>query len=333
MRLEELLFWFDLLPEKETESFMETSGVLGMISEIKEIPEYADKVLSIDQAFSLPPYVPYIGIGSSYYAPLALQLAGYPVNAYPASEFYHVNQGKSFPQGVLISQSGRSSEVLWCSQLFRDYIVLTNDEGSPLAVNVNCSKKLLLHAGKEEYSSSKTYINTLLVLLRGFQSDIQPMLAFLREYMVEAEKKGREMADFIYEKHVKGTLRGIFILGAGCSAATALQASLICSESTRIVFTGIPLAWYDHGYKETAEGSVVIFIAPELENDARRAEKIAGLIRKSGGYAYFTNPLPDGLFRPVLEIISFNFLASYLSEYLGRKGFFTIGSKVTENEL
>jgi glucosamine--fructose-6-phosphate aminotransferase (isomerizing) len=312
---------------------MEKDGVHGMISEIKEIPEYAEKVLTTEELFSLPPHVPYIGIGSSYYAPLAMQLAGYPVNAYPASEFYHVNQGKSFPHGVLISQSGKSSEVLWCSKLFREYIAVTNEGESPLAMNANCSEKLLMHAGREEFSSSKTYVNTLLVLLRGFQSDIHPLVAFLRDYMAEAERTGREMAAFVHEKQTKGVLRGIFILGAGCSTATALQASLICSESTRMVFTGMPLAWYDHGYKETAEGSVVLFIAPESETDARRAEKIAGLVGKSGGYPYFTKPLPGGLFKPVLEIIPFNFLAVYLAEYLGRKDFFTIGSKVTENDL
>lgn len=312
---------------------MEKDRVHDMISEIKEIPKYAEKVLSIEQVISLPSCVPYIGIGSSYYVPLAMQLAGYPVNAYPASEFYHVNQGKSFPLGVIISQSGKSSEALWCSKFFREYIAVTNEGESPLAKSINCSNTLLINAGKEEFSSSKTYINTLLVLLRGFQSDIQPLVAFLRGYMEEAERTGREMAAFIHEKISKKSLKGIFVLGAGCSVATALQASLICSESTRMVFTGMPLAWYDHGYKETAEGSVVIFIVPEARTDARRAEKIAGLIRKSGGYPYFTNFLPQGLFRPVLEIIPFNFLAIYLAECLGRKDFFIIGNKITENDL
>ncbi|NMB70735.1 MAG: hypothetical protein GYA22_01115 [Bacteroidales bacterium] len=312
---------------------MTKEGFRSMISEIKEIPQYAEKILLADPEYYLPPRVPYIGIGSSYFAPLALQLAGYPVYAFPASEFFHVHQGNSFPMGVLVSQSGKSSEVLWCSKLFREYIALTNEGGSSLAGNANCSKKLLIHAGKEEFSSSKTYINTLLVLLRGFQYDIGPLVNFIRGYMPEAEKAGRELTDFISEKYAKGSLKGIFILGAGCATATALQASLICSESTRLVFTGMPLAWYDHGYKETAENTAVIFIAPDSKTDVRRSEKIADMVRKAGGYPYFTRTLPGGMFRPVLEIIPFNFLAAYLSEYLGRNDFFTIGGKVTETDL
>jgi glucosamine--fructose-6-phosphate aminotransferase (isomerizing) len=41
-----------------------------------------------------------------------------------------------------------------------------------------------------------------------------------------------------------------------------MQAGLIMSECTTLCFTGVPMAQYDHGHKETAKDSVVFKLSP-----------------------------------------------------------------------
>lgn len=43
----------------------------------------------------------------------------------------------------------------------------------------------------------------------------------------------------------------MYIIGSGPNIATALQAALILSESTKLNFTGIPIAQYDPGFELT----------------------------------------------------------------------------------
>jgi len=108
-------------------------------------------------------------MGSSYYTCLTLKYAGKNIKPEIASEYFnYISPGKVSPLGVLISQSGESSETLWCRELFKEYVAITNEPDSSLAKATNVMEVIPLLAGREKYSSTTTYINTLVVLYKGF---------------------------------------------------------------------------------------------------------------------------------------------------------------------
>src|SRR5690242_17501876 len=132
-----------------------------MLSEIMEIPERAKELWKHAGAFTLPLQVPYLGMGSSYFAPLAFKYMGIDIYPEIASEYYtYLKTTKKHPHAVILSQSGRSSEALWCSSLFEKYTAITNDVTSALADGKNARPVISIMAGEELNSSSKTYTNT-----------------------------------------------------------------------------------------------------------------------------------------------------------------------------
>jgi len=91
-----------------------------MINEISQIPKAAYRCYQALKGAKLPLRVPYLGMGSSCFAALALKHQGVDIQAELASEyFYSISAINKKPLGVLISQSGKSSEVLWCRQLLK----------------------------------------------------------------------------------------------------------------------------------------------------------------------------------------------------------------------
>ena len=96
------------------------------------------------------------------------------INFFPekaAEYFNYLLKYKEPDKGVLISQSGHSSETIWCADYFKSFTAIVNDENSPLGNHQNCTKKVLLYSGVEDHIATKTYINTLLVLYLGFGFD------------------------------------------------------------------------------------------------------------------------------------------------------------------
>ena len=97
-----------------------------MYEEIEEIPEKAYEILGLP-INPLPLQVPYLGMGSSYFAPLAFKYMGIEIQPEIASEYFnYLSFHKKKPLGVILSQSGKSSEALWCTQLFEQYIAISN---------------------------------------------------------------------------------------------------------------------------------------------------------------------------------------------------------------
>ena len=187
-----------------------------MIHEIKQIPEKAEKVYYSTRNIQLPLHVPYLGMGSSYFATLAPYYLGIPIEPYSASEYFQYLSGKRIKDiGVLISQSGRSSEVLWCRELFRKFYVITNELKSPLCVTTKLERVFPLMAGKEEYSSTKTYMNTLITLYNGLKIDPYDAVNMLESKMESYEKWGMETAESIYDMIEKDRYKGAYIIGNG----------------------------------------------------------------------------------------------------------------------
>jgi glucosamine--fructose-6-phosphate aminotransferase (isomerizing) len=302
-----------------------------LLKEIHEIPEKAEICYNNTKNLVLPFRVPYIGMGSSYYAALTLKYQGFQVQPDIASEYYHyLSHNKKVPLGVLISQSGRSSETLWCRELFERYIAITNYDESPLATSPNIEKKILLMAGDEEGSSTKTYINTLITLYNGCGMDTRHAVTALRENSAIYEAWGKTTADRLYELIQRKALTGFYIIANGMNIPTAYHGSIILSESTKIPFQAMAVSQYDHGPKETAEKS---FVIPILTNGPAndRTKKLINKIIEAGAH---TAPLEQlnmqEKFSPITATMALSYLMYFLSTKLGIQKTFVVGNKVTE---
>jgi glucosamine--fructose-6-phosphate aminotransferase (isomerizing) len=302
-----------------------------MLSEILEMPVKANHFLENSSSYTLPTGVPYIGMGSSYFAPLAFKYMGIDIYPEIASEYYnYLYKGGKVPVGVLLSQSGKSSEVLWCSELFEEYIAISNYVDSPLCNRASVSNIIPLLAGEEKYSSSKTYINTLLALFKGFGIDAKKAVNLLAEKMDAYQEQGRILADAAFELIHQNKINGFYITGSGPNIGTAMEAALIMSESTKLNFNGLPLAQYDHGTKETAKDSFVVNIIAK-GNSYDRSIKLGETIKAAGGYVFTVEEPEVNEHESIINnMLPFNFMSYYLSKELGVQDTFVVGGKVTE---
>lgn len=306
-----------------------------VLNEILEIPARAHDVLT-GLAPSLPLHVPYLGMGSSYFAPLAFKYMGVPIYPELASEYvYYLSRGKKAPLAVILSQSGRSSEALWCRELFDEYVAVSNYADSALCTAPNVAYILPIRAGEEHYSSSKTYVNTLVALFKGFGFSPEASLALFADQFDQYRKQGEQLANDVFALLNQHKIHGIYITGSGPNIATAYEAALILSESTKLNFHGLPMAQYDHGPKETARDSIVIQIL--AKGDAyERTLRLSEMIGRAGAHV-FTVEAPDRIAEPFAEnfsilhtIIPFNFMAYYLAQKLNIGETFVVGGKITE---
>jgi glutamine---fructose-6-phosphate transaminase (isomerizing) len=302
-----------------------------MLAEINEIPVKAVEFLKQSPAYSLPLGVPYLGMGSSYFAPLAFKYMGIDIQPEMASEFFNYLQPKSkLENAVLLSQSGRSSEVLWSIDLCERYVAVTNYPENTLSTNPKAEQTVDLLAGEEQYSSSKTYINTLIALFKGFGIDCQKAVAILVKNMPKYEQQGEQMANEVFELIATKKIHGIYIVGSGPNVATAYQSALIMCESTKLCFTGMPMAQYDHGPKETAAASIVINIVAKGKS-YERSQKLNEMVTASGAHVITVEePEVDENFSIINNMVPFNFMAYYLAKKLNIKETFVVGGKVTE---
>jgi len=302
-----------------------------MLDEIMQIPAYARQFIEKSPAFVLPTGTPYLGMGSSYFSCLAFKYMGVDIYPETAAEYYYYLSGDSrLPMGVLLSQSGKSSETLWCRERFSKYIAVTNDRESPLASYATVENVVELYAGTERFSSSKTYFNTLLALFKGFGLDQAEKIARLSDKMDNYNKQGKELAEKIFDLIQRRNIAGFYITGAGPNVATALQAALILSETTKLGFQGMSLGQYDHGPKETAANSIVIQVVSRGK-EYERSKKTREMIRAAGADVFVVEEPDADEFASVLyNIIPFNFLGYYLSGLLGVKETFVVGKKITE---
>ncbi len=297
--------------------------------EIAEIPERAQQFWENSKNFRLPLNVPYLGMGSSYFAPLCFKFMGLKIQPEIASEYFNYAQ-KSEGQAVILSQSGRSTEALWCSELFDRYIAISNYPENALCTNKNVAEVIPLLAGIEQFSSSNTYTNTLLALFRGFGFNAAPAIDVLVKNMALYEATGKQLADDIYEAITNTNIHGMYITASGPNIGTAYQAALILSESTKLTFTAMPMAQYDHGPKETANQSIVINILAKGKS-YERTLSLSEKIETAGAKVFhIEEPAVDENFSVLNNIVPFNFLAYYLAIKLNITETFTVGGKVTE---
>lgn len=302
----------------------------AVLAEILEIPARAADALN-NPIEPLPLHVPYLGMGSSYFAPLAFKYMGVPIHPELASEYvYYLANGKKAPLSVILSQSGRSSEALWCRDLFDQYVAVSNDTRSELCMASNAARVVPILAGEERYSSSKTYVNTLVTLFKGFGFSPEAPVALIADKFDRYREQGEQLAGQILAVRSQYPIHGMYVTGSGPNVATAHEAALILSESTKLNFHGLPMAQYDHGPKETANHSIVIQILAKGE-PYERTRRLSDMIGRAGAHV-FTVGEPDVAenFSILPNIIPFNFMAYYLAQKLNIGKTFVVGGKVTE---
>ena len=301
-----------------------------VLSEILEIPDKAMQFLSRPIP-ALPLQVPYLGMGSSYFAPLAFKYMGIDIYPELASEYFnYLSTDQIKPMAVILSQSGKSSEALWCSQLFEKYIAISNYPENALSNAPNTMSVVDIGAGPELFSSSKTYVNTLLLLFKGFGLDPSEAISVLVKKMEVYRQIGDDLANQVFGIINTNPIHGIYITGSGPNVATALEAALIMSESTKLNFHGLAMAQYDHGPKETAENSIVIQVLAKGKS-YERTLKLGEKVKASGAHVLFVEEQEvDEKFSILHNIVPFNFMAFYLAERLGITQTFSVGGKVTE---
>lgn len=302
----------------------------GLIEEINEIPFRAQECLAKNKNLILPDGVPYIGMGSSYYAPLTLQFAPTDITPQIASEYYYYLSGARTPQGVLLSQSGESSETVWNLEKIDQVVAITNNPESTLATHHAVKQVVEIYAGAEQFSSTKTYVNTLITLYQGLGIDCEPAVELMVKEFNTYSDEMSQLAAKIAAYQKQHQLKGLFIIGSGPNAGTAHEAALTLSETTKLSWMSMPVAQYDHGPKETANDTIVIALNSSGK-DAKRIAAVKTTLNKSSNALFLEvaeNNLEEKL-TPIPLIVRMNILMNALADELAVGNTFNLGGKVT----
>lgn len=298
--------------------------------ELYEIPYRAELCYQKNKGLILPEDVPYIGMGASYFAALTFRYLG--INLYPekAAEFYHyLNPKRRFKSGVLISQSGQSSETLWCADHFDGFTALVNQENSTLTNHRACLKIQNMYAGKEVSIPAKTYLNTLIVLYLGFGFDPKTALQAYKNKLNYFEEIGVTLGELIRKKTRGLRKKCIYILGNGPNIATSELAALVLSEVLKFPVLSMSAAEYDHGFKETSKNVFAIVLNHE-GHEMQRTKALMKTIKSAGGEVFeLRDSHVDSLYSPLTFPLFFFFAAEYLSQKQKNTSIFEVGSKVT----
>nr|WP_320000227.1 hypothetical protein [uncultured Draconibacterium sp.] len=300
-----------------------------MKNEVFEIPYRAELCYMKNKGVILPEEVPYIGMGASHIATKAFRFMG--INFFPekaAEYFNYLLKYKEPYKGVLISQSGHSSETIWCADYFKSFTAIVNDENSPLGNHQNCTKKVLLYSGVEDHIATKTYINTLLVLYLGFGFDPVEAVQALKKHQTEFEALGTEIGSRIYLKTQRKKRCCLYILGNGPNVATANIAALVLSQVMRMPVLSMSVSQYEHEFIETSKDAMVIAINHE-GREYSRTKRLLKKVNNAGAETYeLSNKYVESIFSPVTLPVPFYFAAEYLSQKLKVKTLFQVGDKV-----
>jgi len=303
-----------------------------MERELYDIPVQARLCYEKNKGLILPDKVPYIGMGSSYFAAVVLRYMGVKIFPELASEyFFYIQKNRQFENAVLISQSGRTTDVINCAKCFREFVAIVNMEDSSLVYQPNLKSSIRIFAGDEKYSSTKTFINTLIVLYLGHGFDVKHAVDLMERKFTELEYIGESIGASIETSIRKKKLKCINIIGNGPNVGTAFQAALTLSESTKLPFAGMSATQYEHGYKETAENALVIVINPLKSILFERTKNLMDILRNAGAQVFEISETElEETYSPFTSIIPFYFMASFLANKLAISSPFSIGNKITE---
>jgi len=231
------------------------------------------------------------GMGSSYFTSYAAMVLFNSLHIHSfytnASELLHYNYNLLNKKTILIcsSQSGESFEIKELSKIkpSSTYCIgITNEEKSTLSKN---SKIILLtRAGKEEMTSTKTYVSTLLVsyILGMYLSEnwnqnkiehIKKLIDNFSSTLNTCENWASDAITFL------GDLPALQINARGPVFSTARQSALMFKEAVKVAASGNLGGEFRHGPMEMVqEGFKSIMFAPKgktFTQNVKMAEDIA----------------------------------------------------------
>ncbi|VAW10563.1 Glucosamine-6-phosphate deaminase [isomerizing], alternative [hydrothermal vent metagenome] len=303
----------------------------------------------------------FTGMGSSYFTSSAasslfnsLNIPSFVINA---SELLHYNHSLLQKKTLLIcfSQSGESFEIRELLKIVPASVFcigISNEEDSTLAKSANII--LLSKAGREDMTSTKSYVSaTLVSFILGWSladkwgenkiNAINNLIENFRTNLTDYHSWVDKTIDFL------GELPALSIIARGPGVSTAMQSGLMFKETTKIPAFGILGGEFRHGPMEMVqEGFKSILFAAKgktLSQNIKMAEDIA---RFGGKVVVITNAETNLshdkiLVLPIEEQDEFLFsiqsiipIQLFIDSYAKQRGFeagsFAHGAKVTEVE-
>jgi len=301
------------------------------------------------------------GMGSSYFssylASCLFNAIGIRAAAINASELlhYHFSLLRKNTLLVCVSQSGESYEVVEIlNQLPEDIpcLAVTNEPASRLAKMG--TELLLSKAGREEMTSSKSYISIALVkvifswALAGQwtgkrRADVEQLIRNVDELLQNYQNWLPEINHFL------GEYDHIDIIGRGPAYSSVLQGALMFKEAVRNPAGGTLGGEFRHGPMEMVrEGFRAVIFAPEgrtFDQSLKMALDIAGFKGKvliiTNGDLNLSDPnvsvfrlgIQDEYLFAIGGIIPLQFMVNSRAVDLGlTPGTFTRGAKITKTE-
>jgi glucosamine--fructose-6-phosphate aminotransferase (isomerizing) len=234
----------------------------------------------------------------------------------------------------------------------RTIIGITNEEKSTLAQKSTIS--LLCKAGREEMTSSKTYVSTLLVLsvfttllTKKWKSVAMP------DFDSAIEAVGKLLADsgewLTQAMNFLGHPSFVQIIGRGPSYSSVLQGSLMVMEAARNPAAGIFGGEFRHGPMEMIKsGFRAVIFAPMGATYGQAIKLAEDITRLDGKVVLITNnvnvfnnpgifpvhiPCQDEFLFPIPAIVPLQLIVNQWAVAEGKQpGNFTAGAKVTTTE-
>lgn len=302
----------------------------GLYDELLEIPLKAAYCFKKNQNIKLPEKVPYIGMGSSYFAALTLYYCGADIFPEIASEYYYYLSNNKKPLGVLVSQSGESSETVWNLEKFKKVVSVVNNKNSTLAKAQNVSQVIQMFAGKENYSSTKTYINTLITLYLGLGINPKKAIDMLIKQTVLYEKEAKSFVNEFSKYKSSYMVNGYYVIGSGPNIGTAYEGALTLSETTKLPWIGMSVSQYDHGPKEAANNKVIV-VLNGYGKDKKRIRSLKEILKSKTNALIieFKEKDINEKLTPITLIARLNVFMNYLADVLKPGMTFVIGNKVS----
>ena len=276
------------------EEIKEEGKVLSYLNQYFYKKEFLERLEDID--IEEVDKIIFTGMGSSYFAlfPGIMYLNQHNISAYaiPANKllYYYKNLVKENTLLVFVSQSGESIEIKELLNIFKDHSLklgVTNTYRSTLAKNLD--RTLFLNAGEEKSTTSKTYLNTLAMVLKVCTIFTKEEIDFknISEKVDFYLKNEKRLID-IFSSYFLGT-NYIALLGRGPSLSTVYQGALILKEAAHFYAEGFDTSDFRHGPLDmVSSGFRAIIFSPydndeAFEKDVMLSEKIVS----QGGYILF----------------------------------------------
>ncbi len=287
-----------------------------MLAEIKRIPRKALEIYEKYQAVNLPQKIPYLGMGPSYNAVLAMKYAGAKIYPDQASEYlYYQHPREKLPLAMLLSFDEEEQFTTQCRAFFHEYLAIYGHEDHPLAEGSNLLQSYCINANKPSCCSTD-YILSLVILYQGLNMDCFRALEFLRKDLDYYEAKGRLLSDAIINFYLNGSRGGIFVLGNGPNIATASQAATIINQTVPLALSGMSLLQFQNIYGLETKHKLIIVINDNGPGKQLSDQYIETLKEIETQCVFIEEIDVPWNLSPLTLIMPFIFAANYLSKKL-----------------